>query len=416
MEAAESPTSPGTSKTLWIRQSTLATISLLSILLLLLLIRYGDNPLDDLFANEVVVVVDSGREDGVLGGLGRQEAAATEAVYSKPSPTAPATPTPEVPPPINKTAFIGIFTIAEKSDRRTLIRSTYLKKKPPTLDVFFIVGKPKKVEVALLLYYENQTYGDIRVLECEENMNYGKTYYYFKYLAKTFPNDTYGFGMKTDDDVWLELPNLETRLASFPRNNRTYFGRPYGSKFHNGMGYVLSWDLITWIGTDPYPPTDTWGFEDQKVADWLNHMGPYNRVDEEKQFYDSPLVGKGWSQNYTAGTILVHQVKTIQTFMDAADYFMRDRKNFEKLDWAKVALTNEKREKKAAKSKSKPRAETVSNEVAGWTRRQQKERQKLNKERFRLTLKEEVELGEKLGLGSDEMMVVEAKDLEIVAD
>lgn len=59
-------------------------------------------------------------------------------------------------------------------------------------------------------------------------MNDGKTYEYFSTVYQRYKTDTvppYRFVMKTDDDVFLHLGNMEARLAAMPYNEGVYFGR-----------------------------------------------------------------------------------------------------------------------------------------------------------------------------------------------
>lgn len=75
-------------------------------------------------------------------------------------------------------------------------------------------------------------------------MNEGKTFHFFDYVSHTFPDGMYDFVMKTDDDVWLHLPNLDKRLKGLP-NEGTYFGRHVGGTNFMVSQYIrkgsLSW-------------------------------------------------------------------------------------------------------------------------------------------------------------------------------
>lgn len=55
-----------------------------------------------------------------------------------------------------------------------------------------------------------------------------------------------------DSDVWCDLPNFATHLLELIRQKKstgTYFGRVIGNVME-GMGYVLFWGLVLWIGAD----------------------------------------------------------------------------------------------------------------------------------------------------------------------
>ncbi|TPX42171.1 hypothetical protein SeMB42_g05253 [Synchytrium endobioticum] len=239
------------------------------------------------------------------------------------------------PAPANggtKTVLVGIFTTPEKYDRRALIRSTYLNLNPSDrVHVYFILGKPDKTEWATLLSLEDALYHDIMVLDVPENMNDGKTYAYFSALARKYSSTDYMYAAKVDDDVWLHLPNLETLLRVQGADKRVgaYIGRHvHGTGFMAGMGYMLSWDLVDWIGKDPYPRQNAIGQEDAVLAGWLhekNKIQHFWSIEGADQFYDEPESGQGWAHNYsTQHTIMVHRLKRTDWFLKASRHFLSD--------------------------------------------------------------------------------------------
>ena len=75
--------------------------------------------------------------------------------------------------------------------------------------------------------------------------------------------------MKTDDDTYLRVPSLVDDLRSRPRED-VYLGFGYNMSgdpmlFMHGMGYVMSWDLVSWVATaeEILARNDTFGPEDQ---------------------------------------------------------------------------------------------------------------------------------------------------------
>ncbi|KAJ3286192.1 hypothetical protein HK104_009142 [Borealophlyctis nickersoniae] len=257
--------------------------------------------------------------------------------------------------PVQKTVLVGLLTIPEKIQRRALIRSTYLQVKPDTVDFVFVFGRIKSPQLAHLVGLEQRKYGDILVLDCEENMNDGKTWHFFKTVATMFGvgggggagegigtdngrkeagtgtnalSGPYQFVMKADDDVYLHLPNLDRRLRNIPATG-TYFGREVvGHNFMAGMGYAVSWDIVSWIGSNPPETQSIVGQEDAKFASWLRKGKKVkNWVSENQEFYDDPLftspwVGKGWAHEYTPGTILIHRCKDDGAFLNASAHFL----------------------------------------------------------------------------------------------
>ena len=125
--------------------------------------------------------------------------------------------------------------VPSKLPRRALIRSTYLQLKPSNLDLFFVFGKPTNDSVLFLLRQEQKLYKDIMILPTPENMDEGKTYSFFTHVHSLYHNGDdnggYKFVMKTDDDVFLHLANIEKRVSSLPMNG-VFFGREvHGNNF-----------------------------------------------------------------------------------------------------------------------------------------------------------------------------------------
>ncbi|KAI8827055.1 uncharacterized protein EV422DRAFT_23606 [Fimicolochytrium jonesii] len=232
-----------------------------------------------------------------------------------------AKPDPQRQDDVNRTALVGLLTVPWKLQRRALIRATYLQLKPPGIDFYFVFGRPNTPEEQHLLEWEHKLYNDIMIIDVEENMDSGKTYHYFTHVAKNVRDGKYKFIMKTDDDVWLHLPNLEKRLQGLPEQG-TYFGRAVQNSFMAGMGYVLSWDLVRWIAEDPFPEENKLGQEDAMVSFWLRRGDVLrNWISEDNEFYDDPQSGQGWAHAYTSGTILIHRLKNETMFIDATAHF-----------------------------------------------------------------------------------------------
>ncbi|KAJ3035086.1 hypothetical protein HK097_004294 [Rhizophlyctis rosea] len=228
-----------------------------------------------------------------------------------------------------KTVLVGVLTVPGKFERRSLIRATYLQSKPDDVDFYFVVCRVGDVKLRTLLTVEQRRFGDIVEVDCEENMDSGKTWSYFHHLSTHILHPTpslspYLYIMKTDDDVYLNLPLLSRRLLSTPRL-QTFYGRQVPQKnFMAGMGYVLSTDLAYWIGTDPIPASKKIGQEDALLASWL-HRGKMirNWVSDEEGFIDHPGSGKGWAKDFDRGsTVLVHRCKDEGLFLSAARFFM----------------------------------------------------------------------------------------------
>lgn len=109
------------------------------------------------------------------------------------------------------------------------------------IEVRFILGRPKRESEMESLQIEMEKYGDIVLLDEEENMNDGKTYMFYQWLAKR-PGPKPQFAFKADDDVdsdrlWycsfrrltyfqtlMVLPNLVELLSKLNCNYLYYLG------------------------------------------------------------------------------------------------------------------------------------------------------------------------------------------------
>lgn len=112
-------------------------------------------------------------------------------------------------------------------------------------------------------------------------MNDGKTYAFLSSLPELYGDQAYDFVMKGDDDSYIILDKLVESLRDKPREDMYYGLRiPCDTKnffpfppFMEGMGYVLSWDLIQWIATSDLPRKDNIGLEDMWTGRWFNMAG-----------------------------------------------------------------------------------------------------------------------------------------------
>src|SRR5581483_6493921 len=98
--------------------------------------------------------------------------------------------------------FIGIWSVEDKYELRHIIRTLYSKQKQnligDNVDFKFILGTPTDDEWKLRLTAENDTYGDLVILDIEENMNNGKAYYYWKWVEEQIDTTQYDYAAKSD--------------------------------------------------------------------------------------------------------------------------------------------------------------------------------------------------------------------------
>nr|GMC81714.1 hydroxyproline O-galactosyltransferase GALT3-like [Ipomoea batatas] len=267
------------------RQSLLASLSLLAMLLLVFLILFSTNsnsplrtPNDEIAAINNLVPADSHARFTLL---------------------------------------IGIFTRPEKYERRHFLRLIYGVQSTSLarVDVKFILCNLSGEEQRAFVALEILRFRDVVILNCTENMNSGKTHTYFSSLPGILPF-RYDYVMKADDDVFLRLAPLAASLEGLPRRD-LYYGfvipcpsmNPFVS-YMSGMGFVLSWDLVEWIGRSRIAANNTFGPEDKLVGQWLD-MGKKakNRFNNKPAMYDYPGTNGRCSHELIPETIAVHRLK-----------------------------------------------------------------------------------------------------------
>ncbi|OIS99976.1 hypothetical protein A4A49_52750 [Nicotiana attenuata] len=227
------------------------------------------------------------------------------------------------------TLLIGIFTQPKNFDRRHFLRLVYGIQSTPIarVDVKFIFCNITNAEHRTFIALEIMRFNDIIVLNCSENMNSGKTYTYFSTLPRILPT-RYDYIMKADDDVYLRLAPLATSLQPLPRADLYYgFVIPCPSMnafvhYMSGMGFILSWDLVEWIGRSNIPVNNTYGPEDKLVGQWLKWGNKAkNRFSNKPQMYDYPGTNGRCSHELIPDTIAVHRLKKWEQWIDVLRFF-----------------------------------------------------------------------------------------------
>lgn len=144
--------------------------------------------------------------------------------------------------------FVGVFSMDSGVKRRELVRHSYAAHPKSRTEgtrgvrVRFIIGRPR-AEYAAAVKAEQEEFGDIVILDIEENMNSGKSHAYLTWAATgaTVPHYEYTrqedghtiavykgerpaqYVIKADDDAFLMLGELERRLRVAPRE-KAYWG------------------------------------------------------------------------------------------------------------------------------------------------------------------------------------------------
>ncbi|KAG2180587.1 hypothetical protein INT44_003591 [Umbelopsis vinacea] len=220
--------------------------------------------------------------------------------------------------PVN--IFVGVLTMDTKFDRRQMIRDTYLMYKPDNVIFKFVLGRPRNdPEVIAKLEEEYHKYGDLMFLDIKENMNEGKTYEYFRYMAETYNTTGLDYVFKADDDSYIRLDRLELDMRNQKRQ-MLYWGYLVGDTFMGGECYGLSFDLVQWVSTSQTAQKYKSGHEDSQVQKWFKwasidssvHYAPRNCY-----IYDDPESDSVYARPLTtdARTIVVHNLKRNDRFM-----------------------------------------------------------------------------------------------------
>ncbi|KAM7252566.1 hypothetical protein ACFE04_008075 [Oxalis oulophora] len=231
--------------------------------------------------------------------------------------------------------LIGIPTLPDHYQKRHFLRMIYGIQSPigAKVDVKFVFCNLTKEDQKVLVALEIMRYDDIIILNCQENMNKGKTYTYFSSLPEMFNNSTddsppYHYVIKTDDDTYFRLQNLVDSLRDLSRED-LYYGYvipcPSMDPFHkymSGMGYLVSWDIVEWIKESEIPRNNLVGPEDMIFGQWLRdgHKGK-NRFNAKWSMYNHPEPHTGCTHEFWPNTIAVHLLKTQQKWIETLMYF-----------------------------------------------------------------------------------------------
>ena len=83
--------------------------------------------------------------------------------------------------------------------------------------------------MSTFLKWEAEAFGDIHIVDMEENMDDGKSYEYFASLGNMYPAGVgqrerlWDYAMKLDDDSFLNIPNLLEKLRPIVPRRTTWF-------------------------------------------------------------------------------------------------------------------------------------------------------------------------------------------------
>ena len=93
-----------------------------------------------------------------------------------------------------------------------------------------------------------------------------------------------------------------------------------------GPGYILSWDLVTWLTKHRADVEEyIYSAEDWAISEMLKSGGKAEQswFGVEKEYMDHPsLPLTDWSREFGPDVILVHGLKTVELWGDTMDYFL----------------------------------------------------------------------------------------------
>ncbi|XP_024984321.1 uncharacterized protein LOC112520257 [Cynara cardunculus var. scolymus] len=240
--------------------------------------------------------------------------------------------------------LLGILTLPDQYQRRHFLRLVYGTQSVvgARIDVKFVFCNLTKEDQKVLVALEIMQYDDIIILNCQENMNKGKTYTYFSSLPDMLIDNSeaangggrrqqyppYHYVMKGDDDAYFRLNELAESLIPLPRED-LYYGYviPCPSMdpfvhYMSGMGYLVSWDIVEWLRDSDIPKKHLEGPEDKVFGDWIREgRRGKNRHNAKWSMYNYPEPPTRCTHELWPDTVAVHLLKTQEKWIRTLQYF-----------------------------------------------------------------------------------------------
>lgn len=239
-----------------------------------------------------------------------------------------------------RSVLYGVFSTAEKvlfrNTTRQQVQCGFNSNGHSTV---FVVGAPRTEREHETMRVEASLYGDIFTLTCDENMNEGKTYIYFKEALQQLP--CFDFYAKVDDDTAFAPARLAAVIRSVSTDMPVIIGRSnkndfllqflkwiqFGGRdlawrweirrYTAGMLYVLNTRAVRqWITLNH---THLYGDEDLMTTYVMQLIGA-QVIDLGTAFHDHPnsqMYTQGWKAPITNASLAVHQCKSPQMLSDA---------------------------------------------------------------------------------------------------
>lgn len=240
-------------------------------------------------------------------------------------------------------ALLGIFSTAKDAHLRQLHRR-YLQAHAPHLAHFGSCGRDDAILVRFVLcakvmseelQCEQREFGDLIILQTDENMNTGKTLLYFAATARMSFNSE--FILKADIDAFIHTSNLVATLQVLQSTAAVYkyYGRVIGGfpvpdkGWIMGCLYGMSFNLVQQYALLAESWTESLrGGEDKistKIAARFLASSTNASCDwrSDDRIHDHPDCGCGPnSVAFTSQTVAVHQLKALSLWNSTLSYFL----------------------------------------------------------------------------------------------
>ena len=245
----------------------------------------------------------------------------------------------------HREVLYGIFSIPTKAKTWTVARQQqHCEMNNEMHQTVFVVGSPRTTSDQEIIINESKAHGDVFILSCEENMNEGKTFFYFKEALEQFP--CFNFYAKVDDDTAFTPQRLSARISVVPNNEPLLIGRnskildtifdKYIGKsmqffyrdmtwYHSlqnytaGMLYILNTQAVKrWTALKS---VQLYGDEDFRTTYYMTLIGAkvvnLDTTFHDYMKYETHPYQDHWKLEITHDSLAVHKCKSLNDLSDA---------------------------------------------------------------------------------------------------
>ena len=153
----------------------------------------------------------------------------------------------------HREVLYGIFSVPGKAQHWAVVRQqSQCNLNSDIHSTVFVVGTPQTTSNREIVMRESKTHSDVFILTCQENMNEGKTFTYFKEALDQFP--CFNFYAKVDDDTAFAPNKLSARILAIPNDGPLLIGRNSAITESDFERYILKTALALFRDTTWYYP------------------------------------------------------------------------------------------------------------------------------------------------------------------